>query len=158
MLKIYGPFAENIRSFGVKYTVPKNHIWVINGRQNAENIRSWSWIYTVPKNHILVIYEQKCAENIRSSSWKYTVPKNHKWDTNDRRYTLKIYGPWKFYVRTEYQKIYSPYAENIRSPNCIYTVLKLFKAWKSGKYTVRMFGLRVRLSYKFGLGWVTNLG
>ena len=42
MLKIYGPFAENI---GVKYTAPKNYI--------------------------LVIYEPKYAEIIRSSSWKY---------------------------------------------------------------------------------------
>ena len=41
----------------------------------------------------------------------------------------------------EYKKIYSPYTENIQTSNCIYTVLKLFKAFKSGIYTVRMFSL-----------------
>ena len=56
MLKIYGPFAKNIRSFGVKYTVPKNYILVIcekNVRKlygpYAENIRSPNCIYTAQK-------------------------------------------------------------------------------------------------------------
>jgi len=33
MLKIYGPVAENIRSFRVKYTVHKNYEWIINDQK-----------------------------------------------------------------------------------------------------------------------------
>ena len=69
-----------------------------------------------------IINESQMTEDIR---WKYTVPKIINESLIADNLSLKIYGPWKFNVRTEYQKIYSPYAENIRSPNCIYTVLKL---------------------------------
>ena len=75
MFRIYGPLAENIRSFSVKYTVPKNHIWII--------------------------YELKCTENIRSSGWKYTVPKTCIRAKMCWKYmvlSLKIYGLRKFYV------------------------------------------------------------
>ena len=88
-LKIYGPFAENIRSQEA-----------VNESPRTDNIQSSRWKYTVPKNHKLFIYDWNCAENPRSSRWKYTVPKNHIWVIIDSsisgKYTvlsLKIYGP-----------------------------------------------------------------
>ena len=95
IIKIFGSTvkytvqAENIRSWRLKIYDP----WAENIRSSAWNIRS-AKIYG---RQMLKIYGP-VAENIRSFRVKYTVHKNCKWIVNERKYTvlsLKIYGPLK---------------------------------------------------------------